>query len=154
MANRNLLPKAWLEDYRAWLEAQGFQTRPGRGEYQALQVQLPNQPQWHSIFYKETGNPHYTVPSPLILVTTAYVNIRRGYGNHHSTKGFKASPDIRPNASKEGPGHPVPGSTIPRNWPKDRDPATGIGTARDCGPADTQEGAGDPAAQDDSDPPF
>lgn len=106
MANRNMLPKHWLADYEAWLKTQGCHTRPGRGNYQVLQVRLPFSPVWHAIFFKETGNPHYTVPDPLYDITSKYLQQR--HGNHHPAPGQQAARTEGPQRTQEAGGDPAP----------------------------------------------
>lgn len=104
MPNRNLLPKHRLGDFKAWLVTQGHEHRPTTANYQVLQVRLKGTAKWHSIFYKDTGNPHYTVPDPLLSVTRQFI---KPYHAHH---------------------HPAPRHEAPRQHPAQaeaagRDPA-------------------------------
>ena len=60
--SRNLLHKSKLETLKAWLESQGIQHRPPRGDYQVLQVQA-KAPHWFCVFDRHTAPEHYTVDS-------------------------------------------------------------------------------------------
>lgn len=82
MADRNLLPKHFLPDFKVWLEAQGHETRPTTAEYQVLQVRLVGDPVWHAIYEKLTGNPHYSVTQPLVRVTKRFIRDRHD-AHHH-----------------------------------------------------------------------
>lgn len=100
MANRNLLPKHYLEDFKVWLVEQGHEHRPTTADYQVLQVRLKGKPQWHAVYFKLTGNPHYTVPDPLVRLTARF--IRDTYGNHHPAPRQQAATG----STAQAEGHP------------------------------------------------
>lgn len=82
MANRNLLPKHFLPDFKVWLEAHGHETRPTTAQFQVLQVRLVGDPRWHGIYEKLTRNPHYSVTQPMVKITEQFVYEKK-YANHH-----------------------------------------------------------------------
>jgi hypothetical protein len=59
---RNLLHKSKLDAFKAWLDTQGIQHRPPRGDYQVLQVQV-TAPNWFCVFDRDNSaaREHYTV---------------------------------------------------------------------------------------------
>lgn len=86
MANRNLLPKHFLDVFKKWLTDHGYTHRPGRGHHQVLQVQI-KPPQWHVIYERETRNPHYTVPEPLRKVAEQFIYDYK-YADYHPSTGL------------------------------------------------------------------
>jgi hypothetical protein len=93
MANRALLAKHRLEEFKAWLTAKGVPHRPGRGHYEVLQVHY-KPPQWQVLFFRDKDSPHYTVPDPLYPLVRSFIDTTKD-GNHH--------PAPRQQAASEGP---------------------------------------------------
>lgn len=71
MVARNLLHKDKLEGFKSWLTAKGREHRPGRGDWQALQVKHGNG--WMPIFERAEMPEHLSVPGPLIPLVQAYI---------------------------------------------------------------------------------
>ena len=74
--SRCLLHKNKLDDFRAWLMAEGIAHRSGRGDYQVLQVQLKNG-QWQCVFDRLDAPEHYTVAAPLEGVVRQFIRAQR-----------------------------------------------------------------------------
>jgi hypothetical protein len=62
--SRNLLHKTKLEAFKEWLEENGIEHRPARGDYQVLQVKTKNG-QWQCVFDRLDAKEHYTVAWPI-----------------------------------------------------------------------------------------
>lgn len=56
--SRNLLHKTKLEDFKVWLDAHHVPHRPGRGSYQALQVNMSGK--WCAVYERNDMPEHYT----------------------------------------------------------------------------------------------
>lgn len=72
MAARNLLHINRLEDFKAWLDSQGIEHRPGRGHYEVLQVQVVK-PFWCVIYRRDHMPEHLTVPENLRRTITRFI---------------------------------------------------------------------------------
>ncbi len=70
--SRCLLHKNKLEAFKAWLTAGGIAHRPGRGDFQVLQVALPRN-QWGVVFDRIEAPEHYTVTGPLEGVVRRFI---------------------------------------------------------------------------------
>lgn len=70
--NRHLLHKSKVEDFKAWLDTQGISHRPGRGEYEILQV-LRADGQWFKLYRRNHMPEHVTVQEPLVALVRRYV---------------------------------------------------------------------------------
>lgn len=57
--SRNLLHKTKLEDFKVWLDAEGIRHRPGKGDWQILQV-CKDGKQWFSVFERFVMPEHYS----------------------------------------------------------------------------------------------
>lgn len=71
MVARNLLHKDKLEGFKSWLTAKGREHRPGRGNWQVLQVRHGTG--WQAIFERAEMPEHLSVPGPLIPLVQAYI---------------------------------------------------------------------------------
>lgn len=56
---RNLMHKTKLEEFKAWLDAEGISHRPGRGNYQALQVRKDGT-HWNCVYERNEMPEHYS----------------------------------------------------------------------------------------------
>jgi len=63
--SRNLLHKDKLEELKQWLDTQGIEYRPGRGDWQLMQVRQPGRTQWDVIYERLHMPEHVTVTHPL-----------------------------------------------------------------------------------------
>ncbi len=64
--SRNLLHKSKLEPLKGWLTTHGIEHRPGRGDYQVLQIRTNARTQhWQCVFDRAVAQEHYTVAAPL-----------------------------------------------------------------------------------------
>lgn len=57
--SRNLLHKTHLEDFKAWLAYRGTEYRPGRGDWQVLQVKCGQE--WQCVYHRIYMPEHLTV---------------------------------------------------------------------------------------------
>ena len=73
--SRCLLHKTKLDEFKAWLTAQGIAHRPGRGEFQVLQVALPRN-QWGVVYDRIEAPEHYTVTGPLEGTVRRYIRTK------------------------------------------------------------------------------
>ena len=70
--NRHLLHKNKVEDFKAWLDTQSISHRPGRGDYEILQV-LRADGQWFKLYARLKMPEHVTVQEPLVALVRRYV---------------------------------------------------------------------------------
>ena len=62
--SRSLLAKHKLPAFKEWLDTEFINHRPGRGDYDVLQVLLPSG-QWQCLFDRHDSPEHFTVAKPL-----------------------------------------------------------------------------------------
>lgn len=72
MANRSLLHKSKMEDFKAWLTVNSINHRPGRGDWQILQVQTLDG--WQVIYERAHMPEHVTVPEPLTNIVLRFIH--------------------------------------------------------------------------------
>ena len=75
--SRNLLHKSRLELFKLWLDSQDIESRPGRGDFQVLQVQA-RPPQWFCVFDRIEAPEHYTVDRRLEPLVSRFIREKRG----------------------------------------------------------------------------
>jgi len=75
MAARNLLHKSKLESFKSWLDSKGLEHRPGRGDYQELQVRTGKT--WHVIYSRNYMPEHLTIPDPIISLVSNFIRQNR-----------------------------------------------------------------------------
>lgn len=75
MAARNLLHKDKLEAFKAWLDFTEREYRPGRGDWQVLQVKLRSG--WVPVFERAEMPEHLTVPEKLIGLVRLFLQDTR-----------------------------------------------------------------------------
>ena len=75
MADRSLLHKNKLQEFRDWCSSCRIECRDGRGEYQALQVSLEGK--WHVLYERAYMPEHLTVPAPLIKLVRRFLGCRK-----------------------------------------------------------------------------
>lgn len=78
MTSRSMLHKSHLTPFKIWLAERGYLYRPGRGDFQILQVQLGNA--WHCIYERSNMPEHYTTVTPL------EPTVRRFIRDYHKRK--------------------------------------------------------------------
>lgn len=71
MARRNLLHRSKLDEFVAFLDQNEITHRPGRGDWEVLQIQMEDG-RWQCIFDRIKGD-HYTVPNPLIRLVERFI---------------------------------------------------------------------------------
>lgn len=76
MPARNLLHKTKLEDFKSYLDEKGIPYRPGKGDYQILQVQHPDHG-WLVIYSKLEAPEHYSVPWKLTSTVEKFIHWSR-----------------------------------------------------------------------------
>ena len=74
--NRCCLHKTKLEEFKAWLNDEGLAHRPGKGEWQALQVQTPDAG-WQVVFLKASMPEHFSVNEKLMPLVRRFIAARR-----------------------------------------------------------------------------
>lgn len=74
--SRNLLHKSKLTDFKTFLDSVGIEHRPGRGDYQILQVKTKSG-QWQCVFDRLDAPEHYTVAWPLEPIVHRFIKSRR-----------------------------------------------------------------------------
>lgn len=80
--SRCLLHKSKLDEFKAWLDAKQIEHRPGRGDYQVLQVKTKNG-QWQCVFDRLDAPEHYTVAWPLEGYVWKYIKSRKESAQQH-----------------------------------------------------------------------
>ena len=73
--SRNLLAQSKLEGFKQWLGDHGIPYRPGRGDFEVIQV-LADNGTWQCIFYQLDKTVHYTVAGPLVPLVRRFINDR------------------------------------------------------------------------------
>jgi len=71
--SRYLLHKTKLEEFKAYLTEHNFSHRPGKGDYEVLQVQI-NEGKWQCVFRRDVMPEHFTVAYPLENVVRQFIN--------------------------------------------------------------------------------
>ena len=74
--SRCLLHKDKLEEFKLWLDSKGLQHRPGRGDYQALQV-CKDGKHWNCVFTRHDMPEHFTTDRHLDSLVAAFARNRR-----------------------------------------------------------------------------
>ncbi|MBR8362130.1 hypothetical protein KDW55_02205 [Burkholderia sp. AU19243] len=70
--SRNLLHKTKLKPFKAWMDSYGIEHRPGRGDFQVLQIKTKNG-QWQCVFDRIEAPEHYTVAWPLEPIVRRFI---------------------------------------------------------------------------------
>lgn len=71
--SRSLLHKSKIGDFKTWLTKRGITWRPGRGNYQVIQV-LTTKHGWQVVYDRESAPEHYTVTWPLEMTVKRFIN--------------------------------------------------------------------------------
>lgn len=74
--SRCLLHKDKLFAFKQWLDARGVLNRPGRGEYQLLQVE--DRGRWRAVYWRHDMKEHVTVEQPLEWLVRKFINETKG----------------------------------------------------------------------------
>lgn len=74
--SRCLLHKTRLEPFKQWMTAAGIEHRPGRGDFQVLQVKTKNG-QWQCVFDRIEAPEHYTVAWPLESIVRRFIRANK-----------------------------------------------------------------------------
>lgn len=74
--SRNLLHVSKLDEFQAWLTKVGVEHRPGRGEYEVLQVKT-KKGTWQCVFRRHEMTEHFTVAYPLEPIVRRFINDNR-----------------------------------------------------------------------------
>lgn len=75
MGNRNLLHVSKVEDFKAYLDEIGVDHRPGRGEFELLQVHVDGA--WPKLYSRLKETEHVTVQNALIPLVRAFIHRRK-----------------------------------------------------------------------------
>lgn len=76
MANRGVLHKNKLDEFKAFLDMHGLSYRQGKGEYQVLQV-LTEKHGWQVIYSRHDMPEHYTVSDKLYPMVRDFINTQK-----------------------------------------------------------------------------
>lgn len=79
MANRSILHKTKLEDFKKWCSANLISTRPGKGAFQVLQVCDPVFG-WGAIYDRIEAKEHYTADKKSEYMVLRFVRSQRSNG--------------------------------------------------------------------------
>lgn len=74
--SRALLHKSKLDEFKGWLNVAGITHRPGRGEFQVLQVALPRN-QWGVVYDRLDAREHFTVTESLEPLVVRFIRAQR-----------------------------------------------------------------------------
>ena len=75
--SRCALHKTKLEEFKEWLNDQGIAHRPGKGDYQVLQV-LTDSHGWQVVFAKNEMPEHFTVNKALMPLLSQFFARKKG----------------------------------------------------------------------------
>lgn len=70
--SRNLLHKTKLDAFKTWMVEKNIEHRPGRGDFQVLQIKTKNG-QWQCVFDRIDAPQHYTVAWPLECIVHRFI---------------------------------------------------------------------------------
>lgn len=76
MASRNTLHKTKLQEFKDYLDANCIGYRPGKGEYQVLQVCTPDSG-WQVVFSRLDMPEHFTVGDKLLPLVRKYLESKK-----------------------------------------------------------------------------
>jgi len=79
MANKRMLNKSKLEEFKKHLDDHGIGYRPGKGPYQVLQVLTKKG--FKCIFTKDSMPDHYTIQDELVPIVDRFLEISREKSN-------------------------------------------------------------------------
>ena len=74
--SRNIFHITHLNAFIAWLDEHGIQHRPGRGQFQVLQVSL-NSRDWFCIYERHSSTEHYTVDHRIERMVRKFITANR-----------------------------------------------------------------------------
>lgn len=77
MSKRCLLHISKLEAFKAWLEANGHQHRPGKGDWQVIQVLTPDNG-WQVVFSRADMAEHYSINEKLVPLVQGFIGANKG----------------------------------------------------------------------------
>lgn len=69
---RDLLHFNQLENFKLWMDRNGIDHRPPKGDYQVLQVRVGTG--WQVIYQTERATEHFTVPKTLVSMVNRFVH--------------------------------------------------------------------------------
>ena len=75
MAERGELHHTHLPTFRAWLDQQGIEHRPGRGAFEVMQVKYPKH--YRAIYRRAHAPEHVSVPKGLHPLVRRFLKKRR-----------------------------------------------------------------------------
>ena len=77
MANRNTLHKNKLDAFKGFLDSEGIAYRPGKGDYQELQI-LTKKFGWQCVFNRLDMPEHFTIQDKLYPLVRRFIDSERG----------------------------------------------------------------------------
>lgn len=75
--SRCLLHKTKLDAFKQWMDANGIEHRPGRGDFQVEQIKTKSG-QWQCIFDRLDAKEHYTVAAPIEHLVRRFLAAQKG----------------------------------------------------------------------------
>ena len=81
MARRNLLHKSNLEQFKKWLEANGWTIREPKGFYEVLRATMPGKDTL-IVWSKSAPKEHYSVPDKWVSLVRKFIRDVRGVGTY------------------------------------------------------------------------
>lgn len=57
---KNLLHISRIEEFKEWMNSKGIEWRDPRGDYQVIQIKIPNNTQWACVYERGHMPEHYT----------------------------------------------------------------------------------------------
>lgn len=73
--SRCLLHKSRLDDFKSWLDQNKIEHRPGRGDYQVMQVRSKNG--WDVVYDRHSAKEHFTVTWPMEALVVRFIRETR-----------------------------------------------------------------------------
>lgn len=73
---RNTLHKSKLEAFKQWLVEHNIDTRPGKGDWQVLQVKTLNAG-WQCVFERIDMKEHFSVNNKLLPLVKRFINDKK-----------------------------------------------------------------------------
>jgi hypothetical protein len=76
MASRNLMHKNKLEDFKKWCDRMNIPYRPGKGQYQVLQI-LTEFFGWKIIYKRNDMPEHYSLDEKLVPIIKKFIDSQK-----------------------------------------------------------------------------
>ena len=107
MAQRALLHKDKVADFANWCGENGVTTRPGKGDWELLQVNFPAG-QWNKVYARVNMPEHTTVQDALVPLVRDFIDGRMRATTKHVTRPAAPTPQPEYSAALLGGGDSSP----------------------------------------------